>query len=58
MDDPYLDVEVGDIITKINGVEALSAIDIGELIRNESGKQVRMTILRGDSSRDIIVKPN
>ena len=57
MDDPYLDVEVGDIITKINGVEALSAIDIGELIRNESGKQVRMTILRGDSSRDIIVKP-
>ena len=57
LDDPYLDVEVGDVITKINGVEALSAIDIGELIRNESGKQVRMTLLRGDSSRDIIVKP-
>ena len=57
LDDPYLDVEVGDIITKVNGIDALSAIDIGELIRNESGKQVRMTILRGDLHRDIVVKP-
>ena len=57
LDDPYLDVEVGDIITKVNGIEALSAIDIGELIRNESGKQVRMTLLRDDSHRDIVVKP-
>ena len=57
LDDSYLDVRVGDIITKVNGKEALSAIDMGELIRNESGKQVRMTLLRGNSSRDIIVKP-
>jgi len=57
LDDPYLDVEVGDIITKVNGIEALSAIDIGELIRNESGKQVRITLLRDDSHRDIVVKP-
>ena len=57
MDDPYLVVGVGDIITKVNGKDALSAIDMGELIRNESGKQVRMTILRGSLSRDIIVKP-
>ena len=57
LDDPYLDVEVGDIITKVNGIDALSAIDIGELIRNESGKQVRITLLRGDSQRDIVVKP-
>ena len=57
LDDPYLDVRVGDIITKVNGKDALSAIDMGELIRNESGKQVRMTLLRGNSSRDIIVKP-
>ena len=57
LDDPYLDVRVGDIITKVNGKDALLAIDIGELIRNESGKQVRMTLLRGTSSRDIIVKP-
>lgn len=57
LDDPYLDVRVGDIITKVNGKDALSAIDMGELIRNESGKQVRITLLRGNSFRDIIVKP-
>ncbi|MBC91963.1 MAG: protease [Flavobacteriaceae bacterium] len=57
LDDPYLDVRVGDIITKVNGKDALSAIDMGELIRNESGKQVRITLLRGTSFRDIIVKP-
>lgn len=33
LDDPYLDVRIGDIITAVNGVNALSAIDIGELIR-------------------------
>tara|TARA_Y100000816_G_C26107134_1_gene588687 strand:- start:1464 stop:4760 length:3297 start_codon:yes stop_codon:yes gene_type:complete len=57
LDDPYLDVRVGDIITKVNGKDALSAIDMGELIRNESRKQVRITLLRGTSFRDIIVKP-
>lgn len=57
MDDPYFDVHVGDIITKVNGKDALLAKDIGELIRNESGKQVRLTLLRGNSARDIIVKP-
>ena len=57
LDDPYLEVRVGDIITKVNGKDALSAIDMGELIRNESGKQVRITLLRGTSFRDIIVKP-
>ena len=57
LDDPYLEVRVGDIITKVNGKDALSAVDMGELIRNEAGKQVRMTLLRGTSSRDIIVKP-
>ncbi|MFT5862944.1 MAG: tricorn protease [Flavobacteriales bacterium] len=57
LDDPYLDVSAGDVVTNINGVAALSAIDIGELIRNQAGKQVRMTLLRGTSSRDIIVKP-
>lgn len=57
LDDPYLDVRVGDIVTKVNGADALLAIDIGELIRNQAGKQVRMTLLRGSTSRDIIVKP-
>jgi tricorn protease len=57
LDDPYLDVRAGDVITQVNGKDALSAIDMGELIRNEAGKQVRMTLLRGTLSRDIIVKP-
>jgi len=57
LDDPYLDVKEGDIITKVNGREALSALDIGELIRNQVGKQVKLSLKRGDTSRDIIVKP-
>ena len=57
LDDPYLDVREGDIVTKVNGKDALSAIDVGELIRNQEGKQVRMTLLRSGKYRDIIVKP-
>ncbi|WP_370089484.1 S41 family peptidase [Ekhidna sp.] len=57
LDDPYLDVRVGDIITSVNGRAALSANDIGELIRNQVGKQVRLSIKRGSSMRDIIVQP-
>lgn len=57
LDDPYLDVRVGDVITKVNGTDALQATDIGELIRNQAGKQVRITLLRGTTPRDIIVKP-
>ena len=57
LDDPYLDIQEGDIITKINGVDALSAVDIGELIRNQAGKQVRMSLKRGATTRDVIVKP-
>jgi tricorn protease len=57
LDDPYLEVRAGDVITQVNGKDALSAIDIGALIRNEAGKQVRLTVLRGTASRDIIVKP-
>ena len=57
LDDPYLDVKEGDIITSVNGRAALSANDIGELIRNQVGKQVRLAIKRGSSVRDIIVTP-
>ena len=57
LDDPYLDVQEGDIITQVNGRPALSAIDVGELIRNEAGKQVRLQLKRGTVKRDIIVKP-
>ena len=57
LDDPYLDVRIGDIITSVNGVDALSAIDIGALIRNQVGKQVRLKLKRDAVSRDIIVTP-
>lgn len=57
LDDPYLDIREGDIITKVNGRDALSARDIGELIRNQAGKQVRLSLKRDTTSRDVIVKP-
>lgn len=57
--DPNLNISEGDVITQVNGVEALSAVDIGELIRNQAGKQVRMTVQSGKdgSSREVIVTP-
>ncbi len=58
LDDPYLDVREGDIITQVNGRDALSAVDIGELIRNQVGKQVRLSIKRGSDTRDVIVTPS
>ena len=57
LDDPYLDIRVGDIITSIDGRAALSAIDIGELIRNKEGKQVRISYQRGSVKKDAIVIP-
>jgi tricorn protease len=57
LDDPYLDVKEGDIITHVNSKNALSALDIGELIRNQAGKQVRLSIKSGKTSKEIIVTP-
>ncbi|EAQ99661.1 S41 family peptidase [Maribacter sp. HTCC2170] len=57
LDDPFLDIRVGDVITGINGKQALSAVDIGELIRNQQGKQVRIEIKRGTVKKNVIVKP-
>ncbi len=59
LDDPYLDIAVGDIIRSVNGLNALSGNDLGELLRNQAGKQVRLNIqdVSTKSSRDVIVKP-
>ena len=57
LDDPYLDVRVGDIVTRVDGRKSLAATDIGELIRNKVDKQVRLKLLRGTVSKEIIVKP-
>ena len=57
LDDPYLDVRIGDVITHVNGKPVLTSIDIGALIRNQSGKQIRLSLLRGVNKKDVIVVP-
>ncbi|MDX1333406.1 MAG: S41 family peptidase, partial [Robiginitalea sp.] len=57
LDDPYLNVKEGDVITRVNGKPASQAVGIGELIRNQEGKQVRLTLKQGNTDRDIIVTP-
>jgi len=57
LDDPYLDISEGDIITSVNGIPALSSLDIGELLRNQAGKQVRLSVKRNSISKELIVVP-
>jgi tricorn protease len=57
LDDPYLDIIAGDIITKVNGKSALSALDIGELIRLQEGKQVHLSVKRNSIEREFVVLP-
>ena len=57
LDDPYLDIKIGDVITHINGKPTINTTDIGELIRNQAGKQVRITYMRGNIKKNAIVKP-
>ncbi len=57
LDDPYLDIKEGDVIININGRSSLDAIDIGELIRNQGGKQVLVRIKRNGVEKDVIVVP-
>lgn len=57
--DPDLNISLGDIITHINGVATTNVNDIGALLRNQAGKQVRLNIKSGTngSSRALIVVP-
>ena len=57
LDDPYLDIRIGDVITKVNGRTTLDANDLGELLRNQIGKQVKLSVKRGSTSKDVIVEP-
>ena len=57
LDDPYLDIRVGDVITAVDGRDAMSTVSIGELVRDKVGKQVLLTVKRGKVSRNVIVKP-
>jgi len=57
--DPDLDIATGDIIEHVNGISTLSVKDIGALLRNQAGKQVRMGIKSKASgeSQDYIIEP-
>ena len=57
--DPSLDIEVGDIIEAVNGVDTLSADHLGSLLRSRRGEQVRLQVksVASGESRPIIVVP-
>ncbi|MFN8669603.1 MAG: S41 family peptidase [Gemmatimonadaceae bacterium] len=55
--DPDLGVKAGDVITAVNGQRTLDTRDIGELLRNQVGKQVLLTVATAAGSKEIIVEP-
>ena len=57
--DPYLDIDEGDVIEAVNGVSTLDVPDIGALLRNQGGRQVLLSVRRGNTrtSRDVIAVP-
>lgn len=54
-----VDVGEGDLIEQVNGVPALSASDLGALLRNQANRQVLLRVRpKGASaSRDVVVTP-
>jgi len=56
---PSVDVQVGDVILTVNGVETLSAPDIHALLRDQVGKQVLLQVKSGKTgqTRECIVVP-
>ena len=53
-----VNVNVGEIITAINGLSATSVASIGELLRNQSGKQALLAVSdNAGKSRSVIVTP-
>lgn len=57
--DPALDVNVGDVVTMINGVDVLSVGHPNALLRNQAKRQVLLSLkARGArATRDVIVTP-
>jgi tricorn protease len=48
---PGVDARAGDIIVAVNGKPANSAADLSELLRNQAGQQVLLTLKRGEPFR-------
>jgi len=57
LDHPQLNVNEGDVITHIDGESVLAQNHISALLRNKTGKQVRLSVTSGGQSRDLIVRP-
>jgi tricorn protease len=57
---PGVNVKEGDVIAQVNGVPTLSVPDAAALLRNQSGKQVRLRVLPDGVAglkRDVIIIP-
>jgi tricorn protease len=56
---PGVDISDGDVIQAVNGRDTLSAAAFGELLRNQSGKQLLLRVKTASKQepRDVIVKP-
>ena len=57
--DPDVTVVAGDVIVAVNGIDTLSVGHIGELLRDQEGKQVRLRVQPSadDAPRDVMVTP-
>lgn len=56
---PGVAVQDGDVILSVNGESALSQPDLGALLRNQGGRQVRLRVRAagGGAERDVIATP-
>ncbi len=55
---PGVDVEVGDIITHVNGVPTAEVAEIGQLLRGQAGKQVLLGVKpKSGAARQAVVVP-
>lgn len=56
---PGVEVGEGDVIEQVNGVPALSATDVGALLRNQAGRQVLLRVRPkgATASREVVVTP-
>ena len=54
-----VDVHEGDVITAVNHVSALSAPELGALLRNEAGRQMLLSVKPGGNGaeREVVVEP-
>ncbi|MFN8589642.1 MAG: S41 family peptidase [Candidatus Eisenbacteria bacterium] len=57
LEQPGVDVRVGDVVTAIDGVSVTSVMHPSALLRRKAGKEVLLTVKRGGASHDAIVRP-